>query len=145
MKSTTLHIRVIGAIGATVAAFAHFSLYRAGYSDVPVANIGAQFLLNAVAGIVIAVALVGTATSRVPHWATRFAASSGIAWAAMSLVAYTLSHSDRGWMGYRDGPAFFAPSPEGAMSVFGEAAVLVACVMLLAVGRGRRIRRDRAR
>lgn len=144
MKRTTLPIRVIGAIGAAVAAVAHISLYRAGYSDIPVANIGAQFLLNAVAGIVMAVALVVTAVSRVQPWATRLTALSGIAWAAMSLVAYTFSHSDRGWMGYRDGPDFFVPSPEGAMSVFGEAAVLVVCAMLLAIGSAARIRRERA-
>lgn len=138
----TMPARLIGATGAAVASYAHISLYRAGYSDIPVANIGLQFLLNATAGIAIAIALLVTMASSVPAWVTKATAVSGIAWAAISLVAYSLSHSDRGWMGYRDGPDFFVPSPEGAMSVFGEAAVLVAGAVLLGVGRAARTERD---
>jgi 4-amino-4-deoxy-L-arabinose transferase-like glycosyltransferase len=130
--------RWFGAIGAAVTAYAHISLYRAGYSDIPVANIGTQFLLNAAGGIAVAVGLLAPLfIASLPSWTTKAAAGLGIVWSVMSLVAYTLSHSDRGWMGYNDGPAFFQPSPEGAMSVFGELAVLVATVVIIAVA-GRR-------
>ncbi|MEO6653512.1 MAG: hypothetical protein ABIP17_12740 [Ilumatobacteraceae bacterium] len=125
--------RWIGAVGALVAAYAHISLYQDGYKDIPIANIGTQFLLNALGGIAIAIALIApTFLSSLPPWTTRAAAAIGIAWSAVSLLAYVLSHSDRGWMGYNDGPAFFQPAPEGALTVFSEAAVLIACVVLLA-------------
>ncbi len=141
--SITTPARVIGAIGAAVAAYAHISLYRAGYSDIPVANIGPQFLLNAAAAIAITIGLLATMVMSVlPPWVTRATAAIGMVWATISLVAYSLSHSDRGWMGYRDGPDFFVPSPEGAMSVFGEAAVLVACAILVVMGTAGRIEVD---
>jgi hypothetical protein len=33
-------------------------------------------------------------------------------------------------MGYQDGPGFFMPAPEGAMSVVSETVVLIACAAL---------------
>ena len=133
MNLTTV-ARWIGAAGAAIAASAHISLYQDGYRDIPIANIGTQFLLNAAAGIAIAVGLLAPIVlPALPRWTTKTAAAGGVVWAVMSLLAYTLSHSDRGWMGYRDGPGFFMPSPEGALSVFSEATVLLACVLLLAV------------
>jgi len=125
-------LRWIGAVGALVAAYAPLSLYQDGYKDIPVANIGIQFLLNAIGGIAIAIALIAPLfVSSLPTWTTRAAAVGGVVWSTLSLLAYVLSHSDRGWMGYNDGPAFFQPSPEGALTLFSEAAVLVACVTIL--------------
>ena len=129
-------LRWVGALGASVAAYVHLSLFRQGYSDIPIANIGTQFLLNAVTGVVIAVGLLAPLVIRsLPAWTTRLVAVSGVVWSVMSLVAYTLAHSDSGWMGYNDGPAFFQPSPEGALSVFSELAVLAAAVGVLVVVR----------
>lgn len=136
-------LRWLGALGASVAAYAHLSLYRQGYSDIPIANIGTQFLLNAIGGLAIAVGLLAPLAIRsLPAWTTRVVAVSGVVWSVMSLVAYTLSHSDYGWMGYNDGPGFFQPSPEGALSVVSEIAVLVAVVGILVTSRGGRSEPD---
>lgn len=129
MNSTVL--RWIAATGALIASLTHLSLYFDGYRDIPIANVGTQFLLNAISGIAIAVALLASLfVSSLPRWTTKIAALIGVGWSGLSLVAYTLSHSNRGWMGYNDGPGFFEPAPQGAVTVFSEATVLVACLAL---------------
>ncbi len=141
MTSTAL--RWIGAAGALIAAATHLSLYRDGYRDIPVAHIGTQFLLNALSGIAIAVALVAPLfMSSLPAWTTKVAALAGVGWGTVSLLAYALSHSDRGWMGYNDGPGFFQPAPEGAVTVASEAVVLIACIALATLSAGSASRSD---
>ena len=134
---TSTPLRWIGAVGALIAAATHLSLYQDGYKDIPIANIGTQILLSALAGIAIAIALVTPLfVSSLPSWTTKLAALAGIGWGAMSLLAYSLSLADRGWMGYNDGPGFFQPAPQGVVTVISEAAVLIVCVALVALSTG---------
>ena len=136
----TAILRVIGAVAALVAGYAHLKLYNDGYKDIPSEfggvlglDIGQQFLLNVLAAIVIAVGLILPLFVRVPNLIWRLAALGGIVWAAISLLAFYLAHeTDGGWFDYTDQPGL-KPSPEAALSVFPEIIVIVSMVLLLAL------------
>lgn len=126
-------IRIVAALSALVAGYAHVKLYFDGYKDIPVANIGLQFLLNALTAVVIAGGLVAPLlTDRLPAWVGRFTPLLGVGWASMSLLAFWLARTSSGWMGFNDVPGL-NPSPEAALSVFPEILVLVGCVVLSAM------------
>lgn len=125
-------LRIIAAIAALIAGYAHLKLYFDGYKDIPIANIGTQFLLNALSAVAIAAGLVAPLViKKLPAWVSWSAPLAGVGWAAMSLLAFTMSRTSTGWMGFRDGPGF-VPAPEAALSVFPEIAVLVCSIVLLA-------------
>jgi hypothetical protein len=136
----TAILRVIGAIAALVAGYAHLKLYDDGYKDIPsefggVAglDIGQQFLLNVLAAIAIALGLVVPLFVRVPDLIWKLAALGGIVWSAISLLAFYMAHeTDGGWFDFVDEPGL-KPSPEAALSVFSEAIVLVTMIVLLAL------------
>ena len=123
-------IRVVSALSALVAGYAHVKLYSDGYSDIPVGNIGTQFLLNAASAVAIAAALVAPLFIAAPTWLTRGGPLAGIGWGAMSLFAFFMARTDTGWFGFRDIPGL-NPSPEAHLSVFPEIIVVVSCAALL--------------
>jgi hypothetical protein len=87
-------IRVLAVVMATstlVGGYADLELYDDGYNDIPVGNIGGQFLLNAIGAVAIA---------------------GGVVWGAISLVALFVARTDGGWFGFTDRPGL-DPSPEG--------------------------------
>ncbi|MCW2712181.1 MAG: hypothetical protein JWP24_2375, partial [Marmoricola sp.] len=51
-----MRIRVLAAVAVLVSAVVHLKLWFDGFRDIPM--VGSAFMLNAVAGLVIAVALV---------------------------------------------------------------------------------------
>ena len=57
-RDANVILRVIGAAAALVGGYAHLSLYNDGYKDIPVGNIGEQFLANALGAVAIALGLV---------------------------------------------------------------------------------------
>ena len=130
----TVVLRVVGAAAALVGGYAHLSLYNDGYKDIPVGNIGAQFLANALGAAAIALGLVLPLFIRqLPDLVWKLAALGGIAWALISLVAsYFAKRTDDGWFNFVDQPGL-KPSPEAAMSLFSEVIVLVAMIGLLAL------------
>ncbi|HLV55985.1 MAG TPA: hypothetical protein VKY71_10485 [Actinotalea caeni] len=85
-------LRRVAALGTAVSAVVHGYLFLDGWSAVTVT--GPLFALNAVAGVVIAVALIASA-----HWAWRFLA---VGFNALSLAALALSHTPRGFFGLRE-------------------------------------------
>jgi hypothetical protein len=130
----TVILRVIGAAAALVGGYAHLSLYNDGYKDIPVGNIGEQFLANALGALAIALGLILPLFVRqLPDLVWKLAALGGVAWAAISLVAsYFAKRTDDGWFNFVDQPGL-KPSPEAAMSLFSELIVLVAMIGLLAL------------
>ena len=134
----TAILRVIGAAAALVSGYAHLSLYNDEYKDIPSEfggigglDLGQQFLLNVLAAIAIALGLVIPLFIRMPNLVWKLAALGGIAWAAISLIAFYLAHeTDDGWFDFV-GPPGLKPSPEAAMSVFSEVIVVVAMIALL--------------
>ncbi len=125
-------VRVLVALAALIAGYAHLRLYADGYKDIPIANIGLQFLTNAVVAALIAVGLIAPLLcNRVPSIVAVATPLLGIGWAAMSLFAFWMSRTSSGWMGFNDGPGL-NPAPEAALSVFPEIVVLVGCLTLSA-------------
>lgn len=126
-------LRIVAAVAALIAGYAHIKLYNDGYKDIPIANIGTQFLLNALSAVVIAAGLLAPlVVTKLPSWVSWSAPAAGIGWAAMSLLAFAMSRTSTGWMGFRDGPGL-NPAPEAALSVFPEIAVLVCCLALVGI------------
>lgn len=55
---------------------------------------------------------------------------AGLAWGAVSLVAFFVARTSIGWFGYQDQPGL-NPAPEAQLSVFPEIVVVVTCAALL--------------
>ncbi len=129
--------RVLAAVMAAsvlVGGYAHLKLYNDGYKDIPVGNIGRQFLLNAIGAAAIAIGLVLTLVVPVlPAWIGRLAAAGGVVWGAISLVAFFVARTSGGWFGFTDQPGL-NPSPEAALAVFGEAATIALGIVVLVAG-----------
>jgi hypothetical protein len=122
------------AASTLVGGYAHLKLYNDGYNDIPVGNIGRQFLLNAIGAAAIAIGLVLTLVVPVlPAWLGRLAAAGGVVWGAISLIAFFVARTSSGWFGFTDQPGL-NPSPEAALAVFGEAATIALGIVVLVVG-----------
>lgn len=85
-------LRWIAAIGTAVSAIVHGYLFLDGFSAVSVT--GPMFAVNAVSGIVIAIALIAST-----HWVWRFLA---VGFNGMSLLALLISHTEAGFFGTRE-------------------------------------------
>ena len=83
-----------------------------GYNDIPVGNIGEQFLANALGGLAIALGLGATAVHpTIARPCFEACALWGVVWAAISLVAsYFAKRTDGGWFNFVDQPGL-QPSP----------------------------------
>jgi hypothetical protein len=128
------------AASALLGGYVHLKLYNDGYQDIPVGNIGRQFLLNAGTAAAIGVALVLSDVVRIlPAWIGRLAAAAGVAWGTISLLAFSFARSDRGWFGFHDQPGL-NPSPEAAIAVFAEIGTVALGIALLLVGLRHRLR-----
>jgi hypothetical protein len=140
----TVVLRVIGAAAALVGGYAHLSLYNDGYKDIPVGNIGEQFLANALGAVAIALGLVLPLFIRqLPDLVWKLAALGGVVWAAISLVAsYFAKRTDDGWFNFVDEPGL-EPSPEAALSLVSEVIVLVTMIALLVLTFRHRVAPDR--
>ncbi|MGH7358187.1 MAG: hypothetical protein ACREJR_05165, partial [Candidatus Rokuibacteriota bacterium] len=84
--------------------YVHYKLYFDGYRTIDIErvaglNIGRAFALNAIAGVLIAVALLASLV--VPRLSVP-AALAGIAFSAATLIAYWLTRT-RGLLGYSEG------------------------------------------
>ncbi len=134
-------LRFIAASAALVAGFAHISLYNQGYGDIPVGNIGVQFLLNAFGAVVIAIGLLVPLIVRglppVVRWS---APAAGVVWGVISLVAFFVARTESGWFGFVDMPGL-NPSPQAQLSVFPEIIVVLTCGALLAMALSSRAER----
>lgn len=85
-------LRRVAAVGTAISAVVHGYLFLDGWSIVP--TVGPMFAVNAVAGAVIAVALIASA-----HWVWRFLA---VGFNGLSLLALLLSHTEAGFFGLRE-------------------------------------------
>ena len=110
-------LRVLTAIAVLVSGILHFDLWLDGFRDLSV--IGPLFMLNAVAGVVIAVLVVVWR-----HWIPLFLA---VGFGASTLGAFIISTTfglfgiNESWTG---GPVWIAAISEAAAVVFGGLALL---------------------
>jgi hypothetical protein len=101
----------------------HLELYFDGYRDVPDANLGRSFLLNAAAALVAAVLLV--------IWRNLLPLIGALVLVNATLVGFALSRTGDGIFGFTE--RGFNPSPEAVLSLVVEigAAVILLGVMAL--------------
>lgn len=103
------------------AGIVHVVLWNDGYRDID--NIGPAFLLNVLASVVVAVALVVTG-----HWLVVVA---GLALVNGTLAAFALTRTDAGFLDFTE--RGWQPSPEAALALVFEiaaGALLVAALWL---------------
>jgi hypothetical protein len=141
-RAILIVLSLVMAAAVLIGGFVHLKLYNDGYKDIPVGNIGTQFLLNFIAALVIAVGLLVPLFLRHPlmMWIRMLAAFGGIVWAAIALIAFSVARTDSGWFGFQDQPGL-NPSPEAALAVFSESATILlglALLLLTLVWRPRR-------
>jgi len=98
--------RVVAAVLVLIGGYIHLKLYFDGYRDVPDANLGRSFLLNAAAAVVVAAALVNA-----------------------TLIGFGMSRTSRGIFDFTE--SGFQPSPEAAISLVVEIAAAVVLIALL--------------
>ena len=124
--------RLVAAAAVLVSGLVHLQLYFDGYRDAPDPNFGRSFLLNAVASVVLAVALLFRREVLV-----RLAAAGLL---VGTLVAFTLSRSDVEVFGFTE--TGLNPSPQAAIALVAEIIGLIALAPTFVprIGPGRELR-----
>lgn len=123
---TARALRWTAAVGTFISAVVHgYLFFFDGWSSVPVT--GPMFLVNAISGVVIAVALTASA-----HWVWRFLA---VGFNGTSLLALLISHTPSGLFGTRE---MFWDSWQIMALVAESVALVAAALALLAWWRARR-------
>jgi hypothetical protein len=117
--------RILAAVLVLIGGYIHLKLYFDGYRDIPDANLGRSFLLNAAAALVVAVALV--------VWRSVWALVAGLVLVNATLVGFGLARTSRGIFGFTE--SGFQPSPEAAISVIVEIGAAANLIALLFVER----------
>lgn len=120
--------RLTAAAGVLVGGLVHLQLYFDGYRALPDANLGRSFVLNGVASIVVAAALVVRRDTL-----TRLA---GIGLTVATLVGFALSRQGDGIFGLRENG--LSPAPQALIALAAELVALAALAItfLPAVGGG---------
>jgi hypothetical protein len=116
-------VRALIAIGSMAIGLIHLRLYSTSYRDVPIENLGRSFLLNAVAAMAAALGVVFVA-----H---RWAVLAPLVVANATLIAFGLSRTDRGIMGFTE--RGWNPTPDAALSVAVEIVTALLCIVALAI------------
>ena len=124
--------RLVAAAAVLVSGLVHLQLYFDGYRDAGDPNFGRSFLLNAVASVVLAVALLFRREVLV-----RLAAAGLL---VSTLVAFTLSRSDVEVFGFTE--SGLNPSPQAAIALVAEIVGLIALAATFVprIGPGRELR-----
>ena len=116
-----LPARCLAAILVLGGGIVHLRLWLDGYKDIPDSAIGPSFMVNFIASVVIAIALVLWR-----HWAVVVAA---LALVNGTLLAFALSRTDRGIFDFTE--RGFDPSPEAVLALVFEIGAGVVLVWLL--------------
>ena len=115
--------RVVAAVLVLIGGYIHLKLYFDSYRDVPDANLGRSFLLNAAAALVVAVLLV--------VWRNPLALVAGLVLVNATMIGFGLSRTGSGIFGFTE--TGFQPSPEAAISLIVEIGAAVILIALLFV------------
>ncbi len=124
--------RLVAAAAVLVSGLVHLQLYFDGYRNAGDANFGRSFLLNAIASVVLSVALLFRREVLV-----RIAAAGLL---AGTLVAFALSRSDIEVFGFTE--SGLNPSPQAAIALVAEIVGLLAlaATFIPRIGAGRELR-----
>jgi hypothetical protein len=116
-------LRVLIALGCLGIGFIHLRLYFDSYRDIPNSDIGASFVVNAVAaGVAAVIVLV---------WASRLALLAPLLLANATLIGFALSRTDRGILSFTE--KGWNPTPDAALAVAVEIITAVLAVVALYV------------
>ena len=118
-----LALRIVAAALVAIGGIVHLKLWSDGYRDID--KIGPSFLLNGLASLGVAVAVVVWR-----HWAPVLA---GLAVVDATLLAFGLSRTSRGVFDFVE--FGWNPSPEAAIALVVELAAVVVLCVLLVLGR----------
>ena len=118
--------RLVAAAAVLVGGLVHLQLYFDGYRDAGDPNFGRSILFNAVASVVLSVALLFRRDVLVRL------ASAGLL--AGTLIAFALSHSDVEVFGFTS--TGFNPSPQAAIALVAEVIGLIALALTFVRGIG---------
>jgi hypothetical protein len=122
MRNSSDRIAAIIAASLLVAGgVIHLRLYFDGYRDVPNANLGRSFLLNAAASFAVAALVV--------VWRSWLAPLAGLLVVNGTLLGFAMSRTDRGILDFTE--AGFNPRPEAALSLVVEIGAAVVLLVLL--------------
>jgi hypothetical protein len=121
-RTTDLALRIVAALLILVFGFVHIYLYFDTYRDLPQKNVGRSFVLNAIAALVVAIALVVWR-----HWIVLLAA---LVLTNATLLAFALSRTSRGIFKFTE--KGWNPTPWAVLAVATEAAASVVLLVLLA-------------
>jgi len=113
--------RIVAAVLILVGGYIHLKLYFDGYRDIPDANLGRSFLLNAAAALVVAAALI--------LWRSVWSLVAGLLLVNATLIGFGLSRTSRGVFGFTE--SGFQPSPEAVLSLIVEIGAAVVLIVLL--------------
>ncbi len=118
-------------MAVAVGGLVHLQLHFDGYRSTPDANLGRSFVLNGIASLVVAIALLAR-----PTVVVRLA---GLGLSLGTLVAFALSRTDRGVFGFTEHG--LQPSPQAMIAVAVElaATALIVITFVPAIGVGRPI------
>jgi plastocyanin len=124
--------RLLAAAAILAGGLVHLQLYFDGYRDFPDQNLGRSFVMNGIASVIVAAALVVRT-----DWWVRLA---GIGVVAGTLAAFALSRTDNGIFGFTE--TGLNPSPQGFLTVATEVAalVLLATTFVPQLGAGRAVK-----
>jgi hypothetical protein len=114
-------LRVLIAIGCLAIGVIHLRLYFDSYRDIPDSNIGASFVVNAIAA--------GAAAVIVLVWASRLALLAPLLLANATLVGFAMSRTDRGILNFTE--KGWNPTPDAALAVAFEIVTAVLAVVAL--------------
>lgn len=112
MKLATDPLRIATAVMTVILGAIHLQLYLESYKDIPIDNIDRSFLLNAVAALAAAGVIV--------LWSHQLAPIAPLLLANSTLIAFGLSRTDHGILGFTE--RGWTPSPQAAAAVTAEVA-----------------------
>ena len=120
-------LSAVAAAAIAVGGYVHFCLYRRGYRAIP--KIGTAFLLQVLASVVVAAALLLIGKERflrigrIVVRSSLVAESLGWALSLGTLVAFAASRAPSGLLGFREGG--LQPAPQALVTLVAESAALV--------------------
>jgi len=130
-------LTAVAATAIAIGGYVHFCLYRRGYRAIP--KIGTAFLLQVLASVVVASALLffsGQRSLKLGRLTVRSSfLTEGIGWflSLGTLAAFAVSRTPAGLLGFREGG--LQPAPQAIVTVVAELAALVLLSVALIIDR----------
>jgi len=130
-------LSALAAVAIAIGGYVHFCLYRRGYRAIP--KIGTAFLLQVLASVLVASALVfigrehSLRLGRLRFRSSFLTETLGLAVSIGTLAAFAASRTPSGLLGFREGG--LQPAPQALVALVAELAALVLLSAALVIDR----------